>query len=114
MVMELEEHERLLVIDGELRHPQPQRAEQLARVAGREVFDDLAAEAQLLLAIELVDERFLRREVAIDGPGADPGLVRDLGHRGAVEAAVDEQLERGVHDRLALGRRLGCRCHHTE
>src|SRR5204863_9995085 len=60
------------------------------------------AERELLLAVQLVDQRLLRLEVAIDRPRADLGAIGDLGHRGAVEPALDEQLERRRHDRLAL------------
>src|SRR5690348_17394550 len=46
-------------------------AELLASRAGREVVDDVLGEAQLLAPVQLVDQRFLRLEVAVDRPGAD-------------------------------------------
>ena len=73
VVVELQEHERLRVLDGELGHPQPQRAEQLAgRPVGNSFDRRRSREPRLLLRGDRVDERFLRLEVAIDRAGADP------------------------------------------
>jgi hypothetical protein len=103
VVVELEEGEAQGLSDGVLDHAVPQRAELLAgdRVDG-EALEDPAGQPVLLAAVQLVDDRLLRREVAVDRAGADAGGRGQLGHRGAVEAALDEQGQAGVEDGLAL------------
>jgi hypothetical protein len=104
-MVKLEKHERVGIGGGERGHPHPQRAEQLARRRRRrEVVEHDVREVLLLLAVDRVDQRFLRFEVAIDRPGTDAGAVGDLGHRGTEEAALHEQRERRIEDRLPLVR----------
>ncbi|HEY1810794.1 MAG TPA: hypothetical protein VGG74_00470 [Kofleriaceae bacterium] len=103
MVVELEKHERCVVRCREGGHAIPERAKQLASAIDRgKRCDDVLREPLLLLAIERVDERFLRLEVAIDRSGADLRTLGDFGNRDAVEAALDKQVERRLHDRLAF------------
>jgi hypothetical protein len=62
-------------------------------------------------AEDLGEEIRLRREVAVDRPGRDPGAGGDRGDRGGPEPALGDELARGTDDppaRLApagLGRR---------
>src|SRR5205823_3954448 len=103
MVVQLEKAERTGIEDREVSDPVPQLAELLASRRHRRKFvENEPREPQLLLAVDRVDQCFLRLEVAIDRACTDAGALGDLRDRSAVEAALDEQLERRVHDRIGL------------
>ncbi len=61
-------------------------------------------------AVEIVQERLLAREVAVNRPFSDPGAFGDLGRGGEMVALRGEQLERGARQPLV---RVGTRRHRS-
>ena len=49
------------------------------------------------------DDRALARVVPVDGPGGQPGLPDDVGHRRGLEPLATERPQRGVGDLVAAG-----------
>ena len=49
---------------------------------------------------DLVEQRDLALDVAVDRADGEPGALGDLGHRQVVEATVLQELLRGVQERL--------------
>ena len=68
----------------------------------RDVFHRRFVQFLLDRVVELVDDRFLVLEVAVDGPCADACVLRDHRDRRAVEAVVGDELERRMHNACFL------------